>query len=72
MAQGLKFFADRDAKIERKARELFAENKYSASALAEYDASLGPVLPKDFGLTEANPSGSTGTQRRDFRSQNNR
>jgi hypothetical protein len=72
MAQGLKLFADRDAKIERKARELFAENKYSASALAEYDASLGPVLPKDFGLTEANPSGSTGTQRRDFRSQNNR
>ena len=67
MAQGLKFFADRDAKIERKARELFAENKYSASALAEYDASLGPVLPKDFGLTEAKPSGSTGTQRRDFR-----
>ena len=66
MAKGLRAFAERDAKIETKARELFGKNEYSAAALAAYDASLGPVLdPKEFGAIK--PSGSTGSQRRDFR-----
>jgi hypothetical protein len=71
MSKGLRAFAERDALIERKARELFDKKEYSAAALAAYDASLGPVLdPKEFGAIK--PSGATGSQRRDFRSQNNR
>jgi hypothetical protein len=66
MSKGLKAFADRDSLIERKARELFEKNQYSAGALAAYDASLGPVLdPKEFSAMK--PGGSTGTPRRDFR-----
>jgi hypothetical protein len=66
MAKGLRAFAERDAKIEAKARELFGKNEYSAGALAAYDASLGPVLdPKEFSAVK--PSGSTATPRRDFR-----
>lgn len=50
MAKGLKAFADRDALIEKKARELQKQGNYSAAALAEYDATLGNVLdPKVFG-----------------------
>jgi hypothetical protein len=61
MAQGLQAFADRDALIEKKARELLKSKTYSAGALAEYDASLGPVLdPKKFGdLSQIAPSGGT-------------
>jgi hypothetical protein len=61
MAQGLQAFADRDAAIERKARELLKAKTYSAGALAEYDASLGPVLdPKKFGdLSKFAPSSGT-------------
>ncbi len=61
MAQGLQAFADRDAAIERKARELLKSKTYSAGALAEFDASLGPVLdPKKFGdLSQFAPSGGT-------------
>jgi hypothetical protein len=61
MAQGLQAFADRDAAIERKARELLKAKTYSAGALAEFDASLGPVLdPKKFGdLSQFAPSGGT-------------
>jgi hypothetical protein len=62
MAQGLQAFADRDAAIERKARELLKAKTYSAGALAEFDASLGPVLdPKKFGdLSQfAAPRGGT-------------
>jgi hypothetical protein len=69
MAQGLQAFADRDSAIERKARELLKAKTYSAGALAEYDASLGPVLdPKKFGdLSKFAPSGSTAKpQRRSF------
>jgi hypothetical protein len=69
MAQGLQAFADRDAAIERKARELLKSKTYSAGALAEYDASLGPVLdPKKFGdLSQFAPSGGTAKpQRRSF------
>ena len=70
MAQGLQAFADRDAAIERKARELLKAKTYSAGALAEFDASLGPVLdPKKFGdLSQfAVPSGGTAKpQRRSF------
>jgi hypothetical protein len=70
MAQGLQAFADRDAAIERKARELLKAKTYSAGALAEFDASLGPVLdPKKFGdLSQfAAPSGGTAKpQRRSF------
>jgi len=69
MAQGLQAFADRDAAIERKARELLRAKTYSAAALAEYDASLGPVLdPKKFGdLSQfATPSGTAKPQRRSF------
>jgi len=67
MSKGLRAFAERDALIEKKARELFDKNQYSAAALAAYDASLGPVLdPKEFSAMK--PSGSTGTPRRDFRS----
>jgi hypothetical protein len=40
MAQGLQAFADRDAAIERKARELLKAKTYSAGAIAEFDASL--------------------------------
>jgi hypothetical protein len=69
MAQGLQAFADRDSAIERKARELLKAKTYSAGALAEYDASLGPVLdPKKFGdLSQFAPSGGTAKpQRRSF------
>jgi hypothetical protein len=69
MAQGLQAFADRDAAIERKARELLKAKTYSAGALAEFDASLGPVLdPKKFGdLSQFAPSGGTAKpQRRSF------
>jgi hypothetical protein len=69
MAQGLQAFADRDAAIERKARELLKAKTYSAGALAEYDASLGPVLdPKKFGdLSQFAPSSGTAKpQRRSF------
>ena len=69
MAQGLQAFADRDAAIERKARELLKAKTYSAGALAEYDASLGPVLdPKKFGdLSQFAPSSGTAKpQRRTF------
>ena len=61
MAQGLQAFADRDAAIERKARELLKAKTYSAGALAEFDASLGPVLdPKKFGdLSQPAPSSGT-------------
>jgi hypothetical protein len=69
MAQGLQAFADRDAAIERKARELLRAKTYSAAALAEFDASLGPVLdPKKFGdLSQFAPSSGTAKpQRRSF------
>ena len=64
MAKGLQAFADRDAKIEQKARELFAQKKYSAQAIAEYDRSLGPVLGEEFKpfMTQGGAS-----QRRDLR-----
>ena len=48
MAKGLQAFAERDALIEKKARELFAEKKYSAQAIIEYDRSLGAVLGEEF------------------------
>lgn len=64
MADGLQAFAERDAKIERKARELFKSGNYSAAAIAEYDASLGPVLdPKKFGNISAQPSSSKPARR---------
>jgi hypothetical protein len=69
MAQGLQAFADRDAAIERKARELLKSKTYSAGALAEFDASLGPVLdPKKFGdLSQfATPSGTAKPLRRTY------
>jgi hypothetical protein len=69
MAQGLQAFADRDAAIERKARELLKSKTYSAGALAEFDASLGPVLdPKKFGdLSQFAPSSGTAKpQRRSY------
>jgi len=64
MAKGLQAFADRDALIEKKARELFSQGKYSAAAIAEYDRSLGSVLGEEF-----KPFlGQTGSaQRRDLR-----
>jgi hypothetical protein len=67
MAKGLRAFADRDALIERKARELFGQGKYSAAAIAEYDASLGAVLdPKVFGSINQG-GGNTAGSRKDFR-----
>jgi hypothetical protein len=69
MAEGLKAFAARDAAIEREARRLFANKTYSAAALADYDASLGPVLdPKKFGnLSQSGaPSSAPSTQRRSY------
>jgi hypothetical protein len=69
MAEGLRAFADRDALIEKKARELLKSKTYSAGALAEYDASLGPVLdPKKFGdMSQFAPASSTAKpQRRSF------
>ena len=69
MAEGLRSFAERDALIERKARELLKSKTYSAGALADYDASLGPVLdPKKFGdLNQfAKPSGTAKPQRRSY------
>jgi hypothetical protein len=69
MAEGLRAFADRDAAIERKARELLKSKTYSAGAIADFDASLGPVLdPKKFGnLSQfAPPSGAARPQRRSF------
>ncbi len=64
MAKGLQAFAERDALIEKKARELFAQKKYSAQAIAEYDRSLGSVLGEEF-----KPFLGQGgaTQRRDLR-----
>ena len=61
MADGLQAFAVRDSLIERKARELLKSKTYSAGALSEYDASLGPVLdPKKFGdLNRFAPSSGT-------------
>lgn len=64
MAKGLQAFADRDALIEKKARELFAQKKYSAQAIAEYDRSLGPVLGEEFKPFMGQAGGS---QRRDLR-----
>ncbi len=63
MAKGLQAFAERDALIEQKARELFAEKKYSARAIAEYDRSLGPVLGEEF---KPYLSQQTKPQRRSF------
>jgi hypothetical protein len=64
MAKGLQAFADRDALIEKKARELFRDKNYSGQAIAEYDRSLGSVLGEEF-----KPFlGQAGTaQRRDLR-----
>jgi hypothetical protein len=64
MAEGLQAFADRDALIERKARELFKAKTFSAGDLATYDATLGPVLdPKKFGdLSKFAPSSTTPQQ----------
>ena len=64
MAKGLQAFAERDALIEKKARELFAQKKYSAQAIVEYDRSLGSVLGEEFKpfLGQAGA-----TQRRDLR-----
>jgi hypothetical protein len=64
MAEGLQAFANRDALIERKARELFKAKTFSAGALAEYDATLGPVLdPKKFGdLSKFSPTSTTPQQ----------
>ena len=64
MAKGLQAFAERDALIEQKARELFAEKKYSARAIAEYDRSLGSVLGEEF-KPFIGQAGAT--QRRDLR-----
>ena len=69
MAEGLKAFAARDAAIEREARRLFENKTYSAAALADYDANLGPVLdPKKFGnLSQSGaPSSAPSTQRRSY------
>jgi len=63
MAKGLQAFAERDALIEQKARELFAEKKYSARAIAEYDRSLGAVLGEEF---KPYLSQQTKPQRRSF------
>jgi len=48
MAKGLQAFAERDALIEKKARELFRDKNYSGQAIAEYDRSLGSVLGEEF------------------------
>ena len=64
MAKGLQAFAERDALIEKKARELFAEKKYSAQAIAEYDRSLGAVLGEEFKPFMGQAGGA---QRRDMR-----
>jgi len=64
MAKGLQAFAERDALIEKKARELFAQKKYSAQAIVEYDRSLGSVLGEEF-KPFIGQAGST--QRRDLR-----
>ena len=48
MAKGLQAFAERDALIEKKARELFRAKNYSAQAIVEYDRSLGSVLGEEF------------------------
>jgi hypothetical protein len=63
MAKGLQAFAERDALIEQKARELFAEKKYSARAIVEYDRSLGAVLGEEF---KPYLSQQTKPQRRSF------
>ena len=64
MAEGLQAFADRDALIERKARELFKAKTFNTGDLATYDATLGPVLdPKKFGdLSKFAPSSTTPQQ----------
>ena len=64
MAKGLQAFADRDALIEKKARELFRDKNYSGQAIAEYDRSLGSVLGEEFKpfLSQAGTA-----QRRDLR-----
>jgi hypothetical protein len=64
MAKGLQAFAERDALIEKKARELFGQKKYSAQAIVEYDRSLGSVLGEEF-KPFIGQAGST--QRRDLR-----
>ena len=48
MAKGLQAFAERDALIEKKARELFRSKNYNAQAIVEYDRSLGSVLGEEF------------------------
>jgi hypothetical protein len=65
MAKGLQAFAERDALIEKKSRELFREKKYSAQAIAEYDRSLGPVLGEEF-KPFMNQSGTAKPARRSF------
>jgi hypothetical protein len=64
MAKGLQAFADRDALIEKKARELFRDKNYSAQAIVEYDRSLGSVLGEEF-KPFIGQAGAT--QRRDLR-----
>ena len=67
MSKGLRAFAERDALIEKKARELFDKNQYSAGAIAAYDASLGPVLdPAEINRFRSG-GGTPATQRKDFR-----
>lgn len=44
MAAGADAFAKRNAKLSDKARELYKAGKYSDSAIAEYDNSLGSVI----------------------------
>ena len=44
MAAGADAFAKRNAKLADKARELYKAGKYSDSAIAEYDNSLGSVI----------------------------
>jgi len=63
MAKGLQAFAERDALIEKKARELFRDKNYSAQAIAEYDRSLGAVLGEEF---KPYLSQQTKPQRRSF------
>ena len=64
MAKGLQAFAERDALIEKKARELFRDKNYSAQAIVEYDRSLGSVLGEEF-KPFIGQAGAT--QRRDLR-----
>tara|TARA_B110000879_G_scaffold10547_1_gene13586 strand:- start:4735 stop:5976 length:1242 start_codon:yes stop_codon:yes gene_type:complete len=63
MAKYADKIADRQALLSDKTNELIKKGEYSASAINEYDNSLGPILGEDFKAAVKNPPASTFSQK---------